>query len=120
MHQSALAAQQLAPADVGANAPPRLSSAVRATRQMSNQTLKARIEEAVRRFEAGEIDLVALKSSVLVNGRALEAMPYEMIKEIDSIEYKLTVSQFYEEEGCEVSPELALTALKTWLKDVSE
>lgn len=87
---------------------------------MSNRTLKERIADAVRKFEGGEINITSLISALIVNGRALEAMPYGMLKEIDSIEYKLTVSQFHEEVNSEVSPEEALKALKTWLRNVPE
>ncbi|KRG73373.1 hypothetical protein ABB30_15350 [Stenotrophomonas ginsengisoli] len=87
---------------------------------MSNTTLKKRIVDAIDQFERGQLSLVALRSAVVDNGQALEAMPYPLIKEIDDIEYKLTLSQWYDEEGCEVSPEEALSALKSWLSRVPD
>src|SRR5690606_12281319 len=99
----------------------RLNSGVRAPEPtMSNTTLKQRIVDAIDQFERAQLSLVALRSAVVDNGQALEAMPYPLIKEIDDIEYKLTLSQWYDEEGCEVSPEEALSALKSWLSRVPD
>ncbi len=61
---------------------------------MSNSSIKKRIEKSIKDFESGMIDIKALKDSIELNGRALEMMPYNLIKEIDEIKYKLTVSQF--------------------------
>ena len=90
---------------------------------MSNSVLKKRIAEAVREFETDDMGMAALKSAVLDNGSALEGMPYALIKEMDDIEYKLTVSQFYDGEDPErpqISPQDALNALKVWLSKVPD
>ena len=87
---------------------------------MSNSSLKNRIAEAVEKFEAGTISLPAFRSTLLSNGSALEAMPYSLIKELDHLEYLLTISQFYEEEGCECSPSEAIATVKGWLHRVPE
>ena len=87
---------------------------------MSNVTLKARIVRALAEFEAGRMDHAGLRSAVVENGRALEAIPYALVKGIDDLEYLLTTSQWYDEEGCETSREEALSAVKRWLAQVPE
>ena len=69
-------------------------------------------------FKAGEIDIKALKESIELNGNALEMMPYTTIKEIDDIEYKLTVSQFADEEDCYPNIEEVLKVIEAWLEKV--
>lgn len=85
---------------------------------MSNITIKCRIEESVEAFRAGKIDIKALKESIELNGNALEMIPYSAIKEIDDIEYKLTVSQFADEEDCYPNIEEVLNAIEAWLEKV--
>lgn len=85
---------------------------------MSNRSLKCQIEKALARFRAGEIDLKTLISSVESNGRALEMMPYSLVTEIGQIEYQLTISQFSDEEGCELNIDDALGALEAWIEKI--
>lgn len=85
---------------------------------MSNRSLKKRIRISTEKFKVGEIDLIALKDSIGINGRALEMMPYEMIKQIDEIEYKLTVSQFADEEDCYTDIEEVLKSIDEWLTKI--
>ena len=85
---------------------------------MSNITIKCRIEESVEAFRAGKIDIKALKESIELNGNALEMIPYSAIKEIDDIEYKLTVSQFADEEDCYPNVEEVLKVIEAWLEKV--
>ena len=54
---------------------------------MSNESIKKRIEECLTKFTLGELNLNALKDCIELNGTALEAMPSELIKEIDEIKY---------------------------------
>jgi hypothetical protein len=85
---------------------------------MSNRSIKERIEKSVDDFKAEKINIKMLKDSIELNGRALEMMPYSMIKEIDEIEYKLTVSQFADEEDCYPNIEEVLKLIEAWLKKV--
>jgi len=85
---------------------------------MSNRTIKERIETALIDFNEGKIDLTTLKGCIELNGQALEAMPYELIKDIDEIEYQLTQCEFADEEGCEYDVDSALSFIKTWLSKV--
>jgi hypothetical protein len=85
---------------------------------MSNRSIKERIEKSVDDFKAEKINIKMLKDSIELNGRALEMMPYSMIKEIDEIEYKLTVSQFADEEDCYSNIEEVLKLIEAWLKKV--
>ena len=85
---------------------------------MSNTSIKQFIIKAVEDFKEEKINISQLKNSFEVNSQALEMMPYEMIKEIDDIEYKLTMSQFADEEGCETNIETALASIEAWLNKV--
>ncbi len=85
---------------------------------MSNNTLINRIEEALAKYENGDIDRKALISSVEENGSALEMMPYRLIKEIEEIEYQLTVAQFADEDEFLPCEEEALARLSSWLNEV--
>jgi hypothetical protein len=85
---------------------------------MSNRSIKERIEKSLDDFKAEKINIKMLKDSIELNGRALEMMSYSMIKEIDEIEYKLTVSQFADEEDCYPNIEEVLKSIDAWLKKV--
>ena len=85
---------------------------------MSNQSLKDGIEKSIEQFRAGKLSIKDLKNSIEINGQALEMMPYELIKELDEIEYKLTVSQFTDEEECFPNIEGVLIFIKSWLTKV--
>lgn len=85
---------------------------------MSNRSIKERIEKSLDDFKGEKINIKMLKDSIVLNGRALEMMPYSMIKEIDEIEYKLTVSQFADEEDCDANIEEVLKSIDLWLKKV--
>lgn len=74
----------------------------------------------IERFEKKEIGVSEFRNTLLENGNALEAMPYSMVKELDDLEYKLTISQFYEEEGCDISPSEAIVAVKNWVGRIPE
>lgn len=69
-------------------------------------------------FESNQLSLVALKECIELNGQALEAMPYNLIKDIDEIKYQLTQCQFAEEEGCQYSTESTISFIKDWLNHV--
>ena len=45
-------------------------------------------------------------------------MPYSMIKEIDDIEYMLTISQFSDEEDCETTIDETLIYIESWLNRI--
>jgi len=83
---------------------------------MSNRTLHDRIVEALADYRAGSIGIPALIDAVVQNGRALEAMPFDLFKEIDDIEYDLTAAQLAEDEDCVPNIGSAIAKLESWLK----
>lgn len=85
---------------------------------VSNQSLKLNIQNSVEKFLRNEINLEHLRSSLEINGRALEGMPYAQIKEMDELEYKLTMSQFHDEEDCETDIDQAISAINIWLENI--
>ena len=56
-----------------------------------------------------------LADSIRENGRALEAMPYDLIKEFESLAMDLDIAQWHDEDG--FAPELApiLIRVREWL-----
>ncbi len=83
---------------------------------MSNESIKERISKSIDDFKANKIDLKELRGSIELNGRALEMMPFSMIKELEEIEYKLMIAQFAQEEDCGVNTEEVVKLLESWLK----
>lgn len=76
------------------------------------------MEKSIEDFKTGRINLKALKASIELNGRALEMMAYSMIKDLDEIEYQLTVSLFADEEDCYADTEEVLEHIISWLEKV--
>jgi hypothetical protein len=87
---------------------------------MSNASLKSRIKECIDRFRTGDATLDDLISAVESNGSAFANMPYALIKEIDSIEHRLTVAKFADEEDCDGQPAEAVASIETWLSKVPD
>jgi hypothetical protein len=85
---------------------------------MSNRTLHNRIAQALAAYRSGSIGIPALRDAVVHNGRALEAMPFALVKEIDDIEYDLTAAQFAEEEDCIADTRGTIEKLERWLNAV--
>jgi hypothetical protein len=82
---------------------------------MSNNSLVTNIRKSIDAFQAGRIGMDALRSSIETNGQALEGIPYELIKQIDDIEYKLSMSQFADDEECETHVDDVVKIINVWL-----
>lgn len=82
---------------------------------MSNQSLIARIESCLKRVQAQQDTALALADSIRGNGKALEAMPYTLIKEIEGMAMDLDIAQWHDEDG--FVPELGpiLLRVEDWL-----
>jgi hypothetical protein len=85
---------------------------------MSNKSIKHRIEKTIKDFKGGKINIKILKDSIELNSRVLEMMAYSLIKELDEIEYKLTVSEFADEQDCYSDVEEVLEYKEAWLNNV--
>jgi hypothetical protein len=68
---------------------------------MSNECLINRIEVALELVQTEQAPARALAESIRGNGRALEAMPYNLIKELDSMAMDLDIAQWHDEDGFE-------------------
>jgi len=66
---------------------------------MSNQTLIARIESGLNSMRAREIGAATFAKIVRNNGRALEAMPYDLIRKIEDLAQDLEIAEWYEKDG---------------------
>lgn len=82
---------------------------------MSNRTLIERIESGLADVRAEKISARTFAEIVRNNGRALEGMPYVLVKEFESLALDLEIAEGYDEDG--YSPELAPLLVKTqaWL-----
>jgi hypothetical protein len=85
---------------------------------MSNRTLRERISKSLAEFRAGRATRAELIDAVVLNGGALEMMPYRLIREIDAIEFDLTVSEFDDEDGVSPNTEQAMRRLDAWLEAI--
>jgi len=85
---------------------------------MSNKSIKKYIEKSIEEFRSGKISVKSLKESIELNGRALEMLPYSMIKALDDFEYKLTLSQFADEEDSYPTTKQVLSQIEEWLTKV--
>lgn len=85
---------------------------------MSNRTLVKRMEASLSSYLHKEISRNELISSVEENGRALEMMPYSLIREIDEIEHQLTVSQWAKEDEFLPEEERAIEQLRQWFQKI--
>jgi len=85
---------------------------------MSNESIKERISKSIEDFTAKKIDLKELKESIELNGRALEMMPFSMIKDLEEIEYELMIADLAQEEDCRPNVEQLIKLLESWLKNV--
>ncbi|WP_332851922.1 hypothetical protein [Duganella sp. S19_KUP01_CR8] len=82
---------------------------------MSNQTLIARIEASLALLQAHQGDSRALAESIRGNGKALEGMPYPLIKEMEDLAMDLDIAQWHDEDG--FAPEIGpiLVRVQSWL-----
>jgi len=82
---------------------------------MSNDSLINRIQTSLELVQAQQASARTLADSIRGNGRALEAMPYKLIKEIESLAMDLDIAQWHDEDG--FAPELApiLIRVREWL-----
>lgn len=87
---------------------------------MSNRSLKKHIGKAIEEFEAGRVSFAQLIDAVENAGAAIEAIPYTMVYELRSIESRLTIERWYEEEEIESNPGAALLQLKAWVERVPD
>jgi hypothetical protein len=82
---------------------------------MSNQTLIARIENGLESLRSLEISASAFAEIVRKNGRSLEAMPYDLIKDMESLARDFDIEQWYEEDGSVEELESLLRRTRAWL-----
>lgn len=82
---------------------------------MSNESLINRIQVTLDQVQAQQASARTLADSIRGNGRALEAMPYDLIKEFENLAMDLDIAQWHDEDG--FAPELAPTLIRVreWL-----
>lgn len=82
---------------------------------MSNESLINRIQAKLGRVQAHQASALALADSIRGNGRALEAMPYDLTREMEGLVMDLDIAQWHDEDG--FAPELApiLMRVQEWV-----
>lgn len=82
---------------------------------MSNESLISRIQATLELVQAEQAPACTLAESIRGNGRALEGMPYNLIKELESLALGLDIAQWHDEDG--FAPALApiLIQVREWL-----
>lgn len=85
---------------------------------LSNVSLVHRIEQSLLSLCRREILPSSAASSFLLNGRALEALPYHLIKEMEDIGMDLEIAAWHDEE--EFSPNIrpVISRAEEWLAKV--
>jgi hypothetical protein len=82
---------------------------------MSNQTLIARIESGLERLRSQEISASEFAEIMRKNGRSLEGLPYDLIKDMESLAHDFDIEQWYEEDGSVQELEPILRRTRAWL-----
>jgi hypothetical protein len=82
---------------------------------MSNRTLIARIESGLESVRTREISAATFAKIVRNNGRALEGMPYDLIKTIEDLAQDLEIAEWYEKDGFVPDIESVLLRTQAWL-----
>ncbi len=83
--------------------------------RMSNNSLIDRIESALDSVRSRDCAPQLLAEAIRNNGRALERMPYPLIKEMESLAMDLDIALWQDEDG--FLPDIAstLTQVQSWL-----
>jgi hypothetical protein len=82
---------------------------------MSNETLIARIEVGLERLRSREICAAEFAEIVRKNGRALEAVSYNLVREMESLAHAFDIEQWYQEDGFMQELEPILDRTRTWI-----
>ena len=83
---------------------------------MSNSSLIAKIETSLESVRSGNSTAKSFAETVRSNGRALEGMPYALIKEFESIAMDLEVASWQDEDGFIPNLESVLIRTDSWLQ----
>ena len=82
---------------------------------MSNNSLIAKIEIALSAARSEDSSARLLAEAIRANGHALERMPYQLIREIDSLAADLEIASWYNEDGFVPDIPSILARVDVWL-----
>lgn len=85
---------------------------------MSNASLVHRIEQLLLSLRRQEILSSSAASSFLLNGQALEALPYHLVKEMEGIGMDLEIAAWHDEEGFSPNIGAVISRAEEWLAKV--
>lgn len=82
---------------------------------MSNNSLIDRIESALAAVRTQEATAQFLADAIRSNGRALEGMPYALIKELEDLAMDLDIASWHDEDGFLPDLPSILSRVDRWL-----
>ena len=85
---------------------------------MSNNSLISRIEAGVASVRSGYSTAKSLAECVRINGRAMEGVPYPLIKEVESLAISLDIAASQDEDGFVADVESILVRVETWVRNL--
>lgn len=85
---------------------------------MSNASLVHRIEQSLLSLRLREILPPSAASTFLLNGRALEALPYYLVKEMEDIGMDLEIATWHDEEECSPNIGTIISRAEDWMAKV--
>ena len=85
---------------------------------MSNTTLIRRIELALAAVRSENDPPRLLAEAMRLNGRALERMPYQLVKELESLAMDLDIASWEDEDGFLPDVPSILMRVEVWLGEL--
>ena len=85
---------------------------------MSNRSLVERIGSAVQSFHSGDLGANRLAETLELHGRALEGMPYSLLKELDDLIHELEICTFADEDDTISDAASVVRKVEQWLHSI--
>ncbi len=85
---------------------------------MSNNSLITRIESVLASVRARQSTAQCLARAIRNNGRALELMPYPLIRELEDLAMDLDIAAWHDEDGFLPDRGSILPRVDTWLRQI--
>ena len=87
---------------------------------MSNNSLITRIESVLASVRARQSTAQCLARAIRNNGRALELMPYPLIRELEDLAMDLDIAAWLDGDGFLPDLDSILPRVDTWLRQIQQ
>ncbi len=87
---------------------------------MSNNSLITRIEPVLASVRARQSTAQCLARAIRNNGRALELMPYPLIRELEDLAMDLDIAAWHDGEGFLPDLDSILPRVDRWLRQIQQ